>query len=416
MRTDSVLINGGTPIRGQVAIQGSKNASLPILAATLLSKGEVVLHNVPNLVDIRSMLEILEYLGASYTFKNNTVVINGKNVENKEITDEFSNKLRASSLTLGPLLSRFGSCEVGMPGGCAIGVRPLNIHFDGFEALNSSVYVESGIIRAQSDNIHGTFTLEFPSVGATENLIMSSVYSKDVVYLKNVAKEPEVLDLINFLNTCGAKINFEDTSTLKIEGVDELHSSVEYWVQADRIEAGTFLMAAYASKGDITITGVNPNHLSFVLDKLSSMGAKIKTTENSISLAYDGSIDGTSIKTEVYPGFPTDLQPQIGVLLTQANKPSMLVENVFDHRFRYIDELLKMNAHIRTEGKVAYIEPSSLSGCRVEGHDLRGSASMIIAGICASGVTRVIGLKHLYRGYESFIEKLQHLGVDICYI
>lgn len=416
MKTDSVIINGGHPLIGRVSIQGAKNEALPVLAASLLFKNRVILRNVPNLVDIHAMLEILEYLGASYTFESGVVTLDCQKIENKKIPDELSNKLRASSLLLGPMLARFKHCEVGMPGGCKIGVRPIDIHLNGFERLGATSYVENGLIRLTSESINGVFTLPFPSVGATENLLVSSVFNDSEVTLRNIAREPEVTGLIDFLKEGGAKISLgEDQTSYVIEGVEELHS-VDYTIQPDRIETGTFMAATLATKGKVQLVGVKPEHLMFPIETFKDMGANIKVDDDSITIAYDKKLVGTDIKTAVYPGFPTDLQSQMGVLLTQSSGTSTLTETVFEHRFNYIDELLRLNANIKVDGKLAVIHPSNLSGCRVKGFDLRGTASMVIAGMCAEGVTHVSGLKHLYRGYEAFIEKLQHLGADICYV
>lgn len=412
---DSVLINGGIPLQGQVSIQGSKNAALPILAASLLFNDEIYLNNVPDLLDIRSMLEILEYLGAQYMFKNGTVYLNCKNITNKRIPVEFSKKLRASSLIMGPLLARFGYAEVGMPGGCNIGPRPLNYHFSGFEDMGAHVLVEDGLITISVDEkLQGEHALEFPSVGATENLITASVFSGSKVVLKNIAKEPEIIDLINFLVKGGAKINFTDVTTLEIEGVPALKSN-EYEVCPDRIEAGTFLIAAFATKGNVRLVGVEPNDLGFVIHKLEEMGAHITIERKTIAISYKGEIKPADIKTTIFPGFPTDLQSPMTVLMTQATKSSTVVENIFDNRYQHLPELKKMNAKIDVQDKTAIMHPSQLVGAKVDSYDLRGAAAMIIAGLCASGTTRVGGLKHLFRGYESFVEKLEFLGAEICY-
>lgn len=415
-KSESVIINGQNPLNGRVSIQGSKNAALPILAASVLFKGEVILHNVPNLADIHSMLAILEYLGATHSFDNGVVRLNCSKIESKPIPEELSTKLRASSLLLGPLLSRFGKAEVAMPGGCKIGTRPMDIHFKGFEKFGATYTLENGFISLEGQDLEGEFTLEFPSVGATENLVAAAVHNSGRVVLRNFAKEPEVLDLIRFLQTGGARIAFgEDHSSLIIEGVKNLFNA-EFTIQPDRIEAGTFLVAAFATKGNIQLNGVNAEHLSVVLEKLTEMGAKIEIEKDKISLAYDGKINGVHVKTEVYPGFPTDLQSQFGVLMTQSEQSARITETVYERRFTYVDELLRMNAKAKIEDRTAYFEPSQLSGCRVEGYDLRGTASMIIAGLLAEGVTHVSGLKHMYRGYEAFVEKLQHLGADIGYV
>lgn len=415
-RTDSVIINGKAQLRGHVSVQGSKNAALPILAAAVLNGEEVILHNVPELSDIRAMLEMLEYLGATYTFENGVVHLNTKDIQLKRIPDEMSNKLRASSLLLGPLLARFGSCEVGMPGGCSIGARPLDIHFKGFEKLGATVYLENGMIRAISNNgLDGDFTLDFQSVGATENLIMSAVLGKGKVILRNIAMEPEIMNMIDFLNKGGAKIRLTDAATCEIEGVDMI-GYTEHQVDPDRIEAATLLIAGLATKGEVTVSGSNPDDMSIFLDKIREMGARVVIEHDKITVSYVGPLQGVTIKTAVHPGFPTDMQSQMAVLMTQAESSSLVVENIFSNRYQHIGELQKMGAKARVEGNIAYIEPSELTGCRVAGYELRGAASMIIAGLLADGVTRVSNLHYLYRGYENFIEKLIHLGAEISYV
>lgn len=415
MRTDSVIINGGTQLRGQVSVQGSKNAALPILAATVLCSDQVVLHNVPDLSDIRAMLEILGHLGAEYTFENSVLHLNNSNLQMKHIPDELTTKLRASSLLLGPLLARFGSCEVGMPGGCSIGARPLDYHFKGFEKLGATVYLENGVIRAVSNGLDGNFTLEFQSVGATENLIMSAVLGKGKVTLKNIAIEPEIFNMIDFLNKSGAKINVIDSVTVEINGVEKLGYS-EHQIDPDRIEAGTLLVAGLASKGEVTVSGAKAEDMTMFLEKLREMGAKVIVNKDKITVGYTGKLSGTTIKTAVHPGFPTDMQSQMTVLMTQADSASLVIEDIFNNRLQHIGELQKMGIKAHIENNVAHIEPSNLTGCRVAGYELRGAASMIIAGVIANGATRVSNLHYLYRGYENFVEKLQHLGAEITYV
>lgn len=414
-RTDTVIINGQNKLSGTVSIQGSKNAALPILAATTLFNGNVKLYNVPDLADIHSMLAILNYLGATSSFESGVIELDCSNLTSKEIPDELSTKLRASSLLLGPLLSRFKKAQVAMPGGCKIGTRPMDIHYKGFEKMGADVKLENGLITVESNTYEGEFTLDMPSVGATENLISASVYNDSSVTLRNYAKEPEIMDLVKFLQAGGADISFnEDHSSVTIKPVAQLQS-VEYTIQPDRIEAGTFLFAAFATKGSVELVGVIPEHLAAPLEKLRDMGALIEINNDRIKLSYDGRIDGTKVVTDVYPGFPTDLQSPIGILMTQATSPSTLIENVYENRFTYIHELLRMNAKVSVDGRTAVFEKSKLSGCRVVSPDLRGAAAMIIAGLVSDGVTYVSELRHLYRGYESFVEKLRHLGADICY-
>ena len=413
-KPESIIINGGIPLRGSISVQGSKNETLPILAASFLVKRKVVLRNVPDIADVRSFLDILHYLGVDYTFELGTLTMDCRNIANKRIPDSLSNRLRASSLLLGPSLSRYGKCEIGMPGGCSIGPRPLNFHFDGFEKLGATVSIENGMIQAVTDEgLSGEYVLEFPSVGATQNLIMASVYGKGKVTLKNIAKEPEIIGMIDFLRAGGAEIKFSsDFNSIEINGIDAM-DTVEYQIQPDRIEAGTLLACGLATQGDVTVTNVEPEHLTAFTEKLSDMGALVEIGKDTIRVAYQGELNPVNIKTAVYPGFPTDMQPQMVVLLTQASKSSVLVENIFNNRYRYVDELLRLNAKIQLEGSVAYVSPSELSGCPVEGYDLRATAAMVMAGLCAKGVTRVTGLEHMYRGYECFIEKLRELGADI---
>ena len=413
-RTNSVIVNGGKKLKGTVGVQGSKNATLPILASAVLFNKKVKLRNVPDIADVHSMLEILEYLGASCSFENNVVYLDGSQIQNKTITDDLSSKLRASSLLLGPLLARFGFCEVGMPGGCSIGPRPLNFHFDGFEHLGSSVSVEEGIVKATANSIKGDFTLEFPSVGATQNLINSAIFANGSVILRNIAIEPEVMAMIEFLNGAGAKIKVFEQNSVEIIGIKELVQT-EYQIPFDRIEAGTIACAALATKGDVLIKGVNPNDMAIVLQKLADMGAKIEIKENSVRVKYVGNLIGTNIRTGVHPAFPTDMQSQFSVLMTRAESMSVITETIFNNRFRHLDELMKLSGDITIEKNTAVINPSQLSACRVHGYDLRGSASMVIAGLVAKGATRVDGLEYMYRGYENFIEKLIHLGAEVYY-
>ncbi len=372
---------------------------------------------MPEIEDVKAMLNIMKELGSKYTFENNVIVIDNENLQNGIITDELSTKLRASSLLLGPLLARFGSCSVGMPGGCSIGRRPLNYHFDGFEHLNCTVEVKHGIIEASSPAIKGEYTLESPSVGTTQNLVNSAVHTKEGVTIRNIALEPENMALFDFLNTMGADVKMVDTNSVEINGVERLRGG-EFTIPFDRIEAGTLLVAAFATKGEITLTGVKANDMTATLQKLMDMGAYIETTDNEITLKYNGKILGTNIRTGVHPGFPTDMQSQFSILMTRAEKDnfSVITETIFENRFRHLDELRKLNAEVNIEKNVAMIYPAKLSACPVRGYDLRGAASMVIAGLIAKGATRVEGLEYMYRGYEAFIEKLTHLGADIYYI
>ena len=417
IKSNSVLIKGMNPLSGTVSAQGSKNATLPILSALPLLP-EVELYNVPDLSDIHEMLSILKHLGATYTFDNGHLSMNLENLQNNDVSFEFTSKMRASSLFMGPLLSRFGKSTVGMPGGCVIGSRPLDIHLLGFEHLGATVDNNNGIITSalkDGKGLEGEFTLSFPSVGATQNLISASVFSPSTVTLHNVAIEPEVLEMVNFLNKAGADITLKDHNTLVIKGVPKLNK-VTHSIQPDRIEVFTLLVAGIVSKGSVTVVNCEPEHLSSPLQALVQMGAKIELGDGSITASYVGKLEGIKVQTGVYPSFPTDCQQQISVAMLHAETPSVLIEKVFNSRFRHLDELQKMGAKIKIENNVAVIEHSDLSFATLDSFDLRGAASMILAGLSSTGITKVSSLHYLYRGYEGFVEKLNHLGADISYV
>jgi UDP-N-acetylglucosamine 1-carboxyvinyltransferase len=417
IKSNSVLIENLKPLRGTVSAQGSKNATLPILSSLPLLT-EVELYNVPDLSDIHEMLSILSHLGAKYQFNNGHLKMDLSQLEPNEISFEFTSKMRASSLFMGPLLSRFGHSAVGMPGGCVIGSRPLDIHTNGFKQLGAEVVEKDGFVTADSRNsggLQGEFTLPFPSVGATQNLISASVFSPSTVTLHNVAVEPEVMEMIHFLNKAGAKIELVGSNTLLITGVKKLNK-VSHTIQADRIEVFTLLVAGIISKGSVTVVNCEPKHLTAPLEALVQMGAKIEITKDTITASYVGPLNGIRVETGVYPAFPTDCQQQISIVMLHSDTPSTLVEKVFNNRFRHLDELQKMGAKIKIENNEATIERSELSSATLDSFDLRGAASMILAGISTNGITRVNSLHYLYRGYEGFVEKLNHLGADIAYM
>ncbi|MED2737426.1 UDP-N-acetylglucosamine 1-carboxyvinyltransferase [Bacillus toyonensis] len=413
LKTDSVIVSGNTKLFGTVTTQGSKNAALPVLSSLVLVP-EVELSNLPDLSDIHVMVDILKYLGATGSFKEGVLRLDLRNLKSRPISEEFSTKLRASSLFMGPLLGKFGEARVGMPGGCVIGSRPLDIHLSGFKALGAVDHKDAGNITVSAESLQGQFTLPFPSVGATQNLICASVFSPTSVQLNNIAVEPEIFELVNFLNAAGADITFSHPKSLMIKGVKEL-KPVKFKVQPDRIEAFTLLVAGVASKGSVKVTDCVPEHLSAPLQSLADMGAKVEYGEDWIQASYVGPLQGIQVETGVFPAFPTDCQQQISILMTMAESDSILAEKVFNSRFRHLDELRKMGAEMKIEGNIAVIQPSTLTGCRVSSYDLRGAASMIIAGITSSGVTTVKDLRYLYRGYEEFIEKLNFLGAEISY-
>lgn len=415
VKSDSVIVSGQTPLHGTVTTQGSKNAALPILSALPLLP-EVEITNLPELSDINVMVDILKYLGAEGTFESGVLNLNLRNVAERPITEDFSKQLRASSLFMGPLLGKFGKASVGMPGGCVIGSRPLDIHLNGFKALGANVEMESGEITVTANGIEGQYTLPFASVGATQNLICASVFSPSEVQLKNIAIEPEIFELVDFLNAAGANIIFSNPKTLLIRGVKQLNP-VQFKIQPDRIEAFTLLVAGVASKGSVKVTHCRPEHLDAPLQALVDMGAHVEVGPDWVKASYVQPLKGIQVETGIFPGFPTDCQQQISVLMAMAETPSLLTEKVFNSRFRHLDELRKMGAEIKIgENNVAVFQkPRKLTGCRVDSFDLRGAASMIIAGIASEGVTNVNSLRYLYRGYESFIEKLNYLGAEISY-
>lgn len=415
-RTETVMITGGKPLRGTTTAQGSKNAALPIIAASALIQGKVKLLNVPDIHDIRMLVSILESLGAKTSFSMNVLELDCTNLKNGEVTEEFTNKIRASSLLLGPLLARFGQADLGMPGGCSIGSRPVDIHLKGFEKLGATTELHNGVISIKADTLGGEFYLTLPSVGATQNLVMSAMRTKTHVMLHNIAIEPEVMDMIHFLQEAGANIEYiPETKSLLIHPC-ELSRHITYQVQSDRIEAGTLLCAGLISKGEVTVTDINPLHMQATLAMFEQMGADVSTTENSVTVAYRGELQPIDVTTLVYPGFPTDMQPQFGALMTQTIGRSTITETLFNSRFRYFDEMRKMGANVITDTRTCVVDKSLLSGCKVEGHDLRGTAALVLAGLSADGVTFVTGLIHMYRGYEDFIRKLKHLGAHIVYV
>ena len=412
------LIKGQTPLRGTVSVNGAKNAAVAILPAAALINGKCRIENLPNISDISRCCEILELLGAKITFITpHEIEIDCTNVEEKEIPVDITRKFRASYYFIGTLLGRFGRASVGFPGGCNFGSRPIDQHIKGFEALGAKVNCESGMIYANSEEMTGNSVyLDVVSVGATINIMIAAVLVPGITTIENAAKEPHIVDLANFLNTMGANIKGAGTDVIKITGVTELRGNATYSIVPDRIEAGTFMIAAAASKGDIVITNCITKHLDPISAKLIEMGINVEESEDGdkIRVYADNRPSKANIKTLPYPGFPTDMQPQMAVLLSLANGTSYLTEGVYDSRFQYTEELKKLGARIRVEGKTACIEGvESLSGCPVTATDLRAGAALIIAGICAEGETEVYGIEHVDRGYERIAERFKELGADI---
>lgn len=413
---EKIIVRGGNRLRGTVKVEGAKNAVLPVIAATLLAtKGTSTIHDVPALSDVYTISEVLRYLGADVQIAGNTVTVDATAPLTVEAPFEYVRKMRASVLVMGPLLARNGRARVALPGGCAIGSRPIDQHLKGFEAMGASVKVGNGFIDAEvNGRLRGSKVyLDFPSVGATENIMMAAVLAEGTTVIENCAKEPEIVDLANFLNAMGAKVRGAGTGTIRIEGVDELVGT-SHTVIPDRIEAGTFMVAAAITGGNVLVQGAVPEHLSSLIAKMEEMGVTIIEEENGVRVIGPETLKAVDIKTMPYPGFPTDMQSQMMALLLKAEGTSMVTETVFENRFMHVEEFRRMNADIKIEGRSVIINgPCQLQGAEVAATDLRAAAALILAGLAADGYTRVTELHHLDRGYVRFHEKLAALGADI---
>ena len=410
------MISGPTRLSGNVTISGAKNAAVAILPATLLINGECTLENVPNISDVKISCSILEKLGAKINWiSNNKVHIDTRNITSTSAPLDMTSKFRASYYLLGALLSRKGRAEVGLPGGCNLGARPIDQHIKGFEALGANAVVAQGKITTQASKLKGnSIYMDTVSVGATINVMLAAVLAKGVTTIDNAAKEPHVVDVANFLNTMGADIHGAGTDKIKINGVKELKGDVTYSIVPDQIEAGTFMLAAVATKGDITIKNCLPKHLECLTAKIEEIGAHVEEFDDSVRVWCDKRPGKANIKTLPYPGFPTDLQPQIGVVLSIANGTSIINESIWESRFQYTAELNKMGANITAQGKTAVFEGvEKLTGAPVYASDLRAGAALIIAGITAHGTTELYNLNHIDRGYECIEEKFRKLGASI---
>jgi UDP-N-acetylglucosamine 1-carboxyvinyltransferase len=413
---EKIIVRGGKRLTGTVKVEGAKNAVLPVLAATLLaSDGKSVLRDVPTLSDVYTINEVLRNLNAEVSFENNTVVVDASRVLKDEAPFEYVRKMRASVLVMGSLLARNGRARVALPGGCAIGSRPIDQHLKGFEAMGAKVKVGNGFIDAEvNGRLQGAkIYLDFPSVGATENIMMAATLAVGTTIIENVAKEPEIVDLANFLNAMGAKVRGAGTGTLRIEGVDVLFGA-EHNIIPDRIEAGTFMVAAAITGGDVLVKGAVPEHLSSLIAKMVEMGITIREEEDGVRVIGTDRMKAVDIKTMPHPGFPTDMQSQMMALLLRANGTSMITETVFENRFMHVEEFRRMNADIKIEGRSVILNGSSnLQGAEVSATDLRAAAALILTGLVSDGMTRVTELKHLDRGYVDFHGKLARLGADI---
>lgn len=414
---EKLIIQGGQPLVGDVHIEGAKNAVLPIMAAALLaSKGPVELTNVPILSDVFMMQDVLKSLDARVKFdeQRNYLMIDANQPLNFEAAFEYVSKMRASIVVMGPLLARLGHARVAMPGGCAIGSRPVDLHLKGFEALGATITQSHGYIEAKADQLVGAnIYLDFPSVGATQNIMMAATLAKGTTVIENVAREPEIVDLANVLNKMGAKVFGAGTEEIRIEGVTELKGT-EHSIVQDRIEAGTFMIAAAATKGNVLVEEAISEHNKPLLSKLAEMGAQVIEEENGIRIIGPDELKPSDIKTLPYPGFPTDMQAQMTALQLMAHGTSVMTETVFENRFMHLEELRRMNADYQIEGQsVILYGPTELTGAEVAASDLRAAAALVIAGLAANGETLVTNLQYMDRGYYHFHQKLRALGAHI---
>lgn len=414
---EKLIVKGGNRLVGAVKTSGAKNAVLPIIAASILGTTPSHLDEVPMLEDVHTISEVLKCLGLSVECspEKNVLDIDSTEITSYEAPYELVRTMRASFLVMGPLLARIGKARISMPGGCAIGARPIDIHLKGFEALGVKIEQGHGYIEASApEGLKGTsIYFDFPSVGATENIMMAASLTEGTTILENVAEEPEIVDLANYLNKMGAKIRGAGTDTIRIEGVDKLHGA-DYTIIPDRIEAGTYMIAAAMTGGDVVVENVLPEHQKPLIAKLREAGAVVEEDIDKVRVIGQNPLKAVSIKTLPYPGFPTDMQAQMMAMMVIAEGRSKVTETVFENRFMHVVELNRMGAQISTEGRSAVIDgPSKLTGCDVRATDLRAGAAMILAGLVAEGTTRIGDLHHIDRGYENIVAKLKNLGADI---
>ena len=414
---EEIIVRGGNQLNGTVRIEGAKNAVLPILAASLLAEeGITTLDNVPILSDVFTMNQVIRHLNVDVDFdeQKNQVTIDASRQLEIEAPYEYVSQMRASIVVMGPLLARNGHEKVAMPGGCAIGKRPIDLHLKGFQALGAKIIQKNGYIEAIADELIGnTIYLDFPSVGATQNIMMAAVKAKGTTIIENVAREPEIVDLANILNKMGAHVYGAGTETMRIEGVDHLHA-VNHSIVQDRIEAGTFMVAAAMTEGNVLIADAISEHNRPLISKLIEMGAEIIEEEGGIRVIGPKHILPTDVKTMPHPGFPTDMQAQMTAIQLVAEGTSIVTETVFENRFQHLEEMRRMNAHVKIDGNVAIMDGNhELQGAEVYATDLRAAAALVLAGLKANGITRVRNLNYLDRGYYNFHIKLQKLGADV---
>jgi UDP-N-acetylglucosamine 1-carboxyvinyltransferase len=412
---EQYIIKGGAALHGSVDIGGAKNAALAILAAAVMSDEDVHIDNMPDVNDTKVLLQAMESIGVSVKhIDRHSVVINASKITSLTIENDYIKKIRASYYMLGALLGKYHKAEVALPGGCNIGLRPIDQHIKGFEALGATVDLDHGLISANADSLNGAHIyFDVVTVGATINVMMASVMAEGKTIIENAAKEPHVVDLANFLNSMGANIKGAGTDVIRIRGVEKLHGT-DYTIIPDQIEAGTFMFAAAATGGDVTITNVIPKHLESITAKLREIGCIVTESDDSVRVMRDGELTHTHVKTLPYPGFPTDMQPQIAVTLGLARGTSIVTESIFENRFKYVAELAKMGSNIKVEGGTAIIEGvEGYTGADISAPDLRAGAALVIAGMAADGITTVDDIHYIERGYEDFDIKLRKLGASI---
>ena len=410
-----LIIEGAHKLQGEVRISGAKNAALPLIAATLLARGWHTIHNVPDLRDTRTMLALLETLGAQWKWENSTLLVNTDSLNNFEASYDLVKTMRASILVLGPLLARMGKTRVSLPGGCAIGARPIDFHLQGLKNMGATLALEDGYVTASAKKhlTGGNVYFDVPSVTGTENILMAAVLAKGETVIKNAAREPEVSNLVDMLISMGARISGRGTERLTIQGVKKLRPA-EIITIPDRIETGTYLIAVGTAGGEASVTHCQPSHLPSLIEKLRSAGLIIKESENSLFVSRPARVQSIDIKTQPYPGFPTDLQAQLMVLMTLANGLSVITETIFENRFMHVAELKRMGADIKINGHSAIVKGiKQLKGAPVMATDLRASASLVVAALAAHGITEISRIYHLERGYEDMVGKLQALGAKV---
>lgn len=411
---DKIIVTGGARLEGNITISGAKNAVLPIIVASLLSSSKCRIQDVPRLADVSTISEVLEMLGAKVNFEGNTLDIDSSNVNGFEAPYEYVRKMRASVLVMGPLLARLGRVKISMPGGCAIGTRPIDLHLKGMEALGARISLDHGNIEARAEKLKGAkIYLDFPSVGATENIMMAATLAEGTTVIENAAEEPEIVDLANFLNSMGAIVKGAGTNVIRIEGVKSLGATT-HTVIPDRIEAGSYLVAGAITGGNLLLENVIVDHLKPIISKLQECGTEIYEENNALRVIGKDILKSVDIKTLPYPGFPTDMQAQFMALMTKSAGTSLITETVFENRFMHADEFKRMGADIKIEGRSVVIEGvKNIYGCPVKATDLRAGAALVIAALVAEGDTEISCVHHIDRGYENIVSKLQSVGAKI---